>query len=454
MESHLKESSDIVSLQHSSATAATDLSISAILNNQSNELFVEDDSHLKSIFRYLKNFNYKGDIAFDQKASSAFKIIFKSVVSNGGKTFRDKVLQMSFKYKFWPIFVHVFGERYELLKYEIAKDANRLTDKHTIEFVSRAVDMIRVFATTPRFCTEFIKLNGVLILVKLLQQDTLIESFVTSVRESEQDEQNKKEVQMIEIMVRGSIGCLLSLSKFYASTKTKWPKKELNMMDRMFELSEKLKEIGDCQLAIYLLLAMIADESDTSRREYLRKYVTHDLIEIVGHLCDRLISIEEKVQRIQLELNEANDDTREVCTLTVKKTIWHLIEMLDGIYNLSMNDSIKYDMFNTYRLGQYLKGIVRTGNEVECEHAVRLLWQLCFNDKVAIEVRRDTELIEKIGSFLKGETKTGRKSMSRVCEGVLWQMKHRFDSKTQPPYSSTNRFQSLNKTLISYSLID
>lgn len=69
--------------------------------------------------------------------------------------------------------------------------------------------------------------------------------------------------------------------------------------------------------------------------------------------------------------------------------------ILNAINSLSSSDEqLKYWLYNDYKMSRYLREIIYQGNEYEKECAIYSLWNFCFDRRVAIHFRSDTELVD------------------------------------------------------------
>ena len=57
--------------------------------------------------------------------------------------------------------------------------------------------------------------------------------------------------------------------------------------------------------------------------------------------------------------------------LKVNGTIWHIIELLNALYHMSVNDTIKYDVYFTYKMNESLRDICYYGNRIEKEYSLK-----------------------------------------------------------------------------------
>lgn len=125
--------------------------------------------------------------------------------------------------------------------------------------------------------------------------------------------------------------------------------------------------------------------------------------------CAKAIFTKEGLKRVPIEVD---DEIKEVCRVQVKSTLWHIIELLNALHHLSVNDSIKHEIYFVCDVRKHIKDIIMEGVDVEIAYACSLLNQLCFDTRIAKDVLNDTELYTKIKNIAMTKTKT-----KESCDG-------------------------------------
>lgn len=75
------------------------------------------------------------------------------------------------------------------------------------------------------------------------------------------------------------------------------------------------------------------------------------------------------------------------------EVVWRLTELLSFLTKVvDSNDSLKYELYERKSLGIYLGRILFSGNMVEKEYALKLLWKLALDKRVADRIRADLNL--------------------------------------------------------------
>ncbi len=110
-----------------------------------------------------------------------------------------------------------------------------------------------------------------------------------------------------------------------------------------------------------------------------------------------------------------------------------MVELLTGLYRLSVNDNIKQDIFEVYQMKNHLKTLIIKGNEVEKEYSLRLLYQLCFNEEIAKELHDNIEFSEllKYIEELAKDTTLKRPNIKKHIEGIFWKVESKDKEKVE-----------------------
>ena len=72
----------------------------------------------------------------------------------------------------------------------------------------------------------------------------------------------------------------------------------------------------------------------------------------------------------------------------------------------------------------HLKTFIYKGNEIEKENAVKLMYQLCFDEIIAKDVGQDEQMLNFLNEIIKDESYK-RNQLKRYCNGVLFMINTR-----------------------------
>ena len=86
-----------------------------------------------------------------------------------------------------------------------------------------------------------------------------------------------------------------------------------------------MKKVEDCEIACYMGLALIADEEEIQKFENI-KQVIPGIVNIIQKMDDAFNG-KRKLERISVQLNENDQEKKEISKIIIKGTLWHLQEV-------------------------------------------------------------------------------------------------------------------------------
>jgi hypothetical protein len=427
-------------------------SSSSSLNRYSKDLQADlnnnEGKSVEELFKYLNNFKDLNDLNKDDRAFGAIRIIRSEILN---KKKQENTIQLSFKHNFTQILLTILKNERERLSnvlnintmnHQLACD-NKENKNYlkTFGFSYLCIGIVRQLSNkSARFCLDFVESNGIETLLGYLKLEPLIEAYIKLDKElygkeakkptKDDDPEYKYKSKSrkglcdsIDCLIRGSIGSMLNLSRVYDTTKSKWKKEETDLVNFLLMLVDKLKDTNDCEMAINMLIAFIADENEIKALgDMSGSKPIQTIVNLIRKLCSTLSKGEKAIKRISIQLNET--DKSENCmiaaTITKRRTMWHCVELLNALYHMAICDEIKMEIYEKQNMKEYLRVIISNGNEIEQEYSIKLLWQLCFDKKIAHHVTDDDLLMRKLEQLrdLKGQNV---ESLKNVCHGILWQ---------------------------------
>lgn len=99
--------------------------------------------------------------------------------------------------------------------------------------------------------------------------------------------------------------------------------------------------------------------------------------------------------------------------------IWNIMELLEALYHMCVNDTMKKEAYETYNMKTCLRKLIFKGNNIEKSFSLKLLYQLCFDDTVICDLEKDQEFT----AFLLELSKLHDSGLlKKNCEGILWKI--------------------------------
>ena len=298
-----------------------------------------------------------------------------------------------------------------------------------IELLTNIGDLIVNYTNmSTSFASSLIQNNGLAILLESFV--ILIDQFLTL--------ENKTNFDLYEICNSLS-STIFNTSKLKNSFVQEW--KETDALNILLNQSLKIKGehfFADINITIYASIAFIFEEKDLDRLTEIQEAVK-SLSEIV-EFCANLVKRSDPPR----DHFKMHGDGDRVVESVISNNDWLVIEIFQCLYRLSVSDSIKHDIYFRYMCNKYLRDFIYFGNEFEKEFALKLLWQLCFENKIGEDICQD----EKLYSIIKEiSDNKGPKELVRCCSGIIWLI----NEKTQPKKSSQSISSKLKHVMISYN---
>ncbi|CAF1031023.1 unnamed protein product [Brachionus calyciflorus] len=189
---------------------------------------------------------------------------------------------------------------------------------------------------------------------------------------------------LVGFLVRSAIGSLVNLS----TNSSQLIESNRNFLNVVVKLSKDLKQIDDCELACYIILANILEEDEFLKFLSLENLL-RELIKVISKMANIISAKTKDLIRMPIEIE---DKIENVCVIPMGQTLWHFVEIIESLYKIALNDSLKKDIYFNFGLKQSLTSIVNDGNNIEKKYAIKFLNQLCFDSEIAKDIYNDKKL--------------------------------------------------------------
>jgi len=332
-------------------------------------------------------------------------------------------------------YVKIFEKEVTLENTELNKSLLEIVEfilPETITFLN-----IKAYSSI-KFCNKFIESNGLKILFDFISNPILLQNYAAYASSVE----NPKFIS-IDNVLRRSMGSLVCLARAYSNYKNSW--KNANAVTIFLNYLKTTKHILDNRIYACMASAFVADDDDIERLPTLREVIP-DLARLAG-LAAKSIKENKNLVRNQFELDDSDNEVAEICCVRDGDhgdTQWSLVNLLKALYHLGVHDRLKQEIYYKNHMRKHLKSIVYAGNDIEKVYALNLVWQLCFDAKIAKDVREDRSFFE----FLEGLSNQKRKSHKKVkqcASGIIWQISNKLNSETSA-YSQVENEKRIAKS--------
>lgn len=268
-----------------------------------------------------------------------------------------------------------------------------------------------------KFRKTFHNKNGSKILLDYLSNENIISYFILF--------KNKKFLHLNEnfSLMKSVIGTLHNISKSENFTG-------LNATNILLGLAHQMKSENAYLMPIYMTLANILTDKEIDELSDTTEIV-NTIVHIIS-ICSNLIS-DEKTQTPRLKIDLENGCVEDICTVNDDNGIqWDLTELISGLFRISVNDKIKYHIYANCKINEYLDRIIFHGNLIEKEYAIKLLYQLSFDDNVSNLIGKDKNLISTLKTLIETyEMNSENQTLTEQCKGLLWTVENKLSNSDE-----------------------
>ena len=242
-------------------------------------------------------------------------------------------------------------------------------------------------------------------------------------------------------ILKSILGTLPNLSKSAFKYRVSW--QSLEVFRVLLNLSQKFAGVEDDDpiLAIYLTIANIATDEDIEKLTELRNVAKRIVDKI--HNCATVLAENDRIERADRKLDcslsrmsvQLEEYQNEIFHISLEPGgVWLLTELIQPLYNFAVNDSFKQFIYYELNIKEDLITILTHGNEIETEYSLSLLYQLCFDKRIAHDVLDTKALFEYIVTLK--PTKAG---LVKTRDGILWLVKSHMKETSDQTHAAGNK---------------
>ncbi|RNA00999.1 hypothetical protein BpHYR1_043720 [Brachionus plicatilis] len=258
-----------------------------------------------------------------------------------------------------------------------------------------------------KFGARIHEMEGIQVLIDIVTDKNLI-GILSKTIECKQTIFNS-----VELFLKYILGSLHNLAKISPKYMNLW--RNADSVNRLIDLSNKVNSLVSIKNVCYITVALLATDKEIENLQEITEvtaFLTKTINKCVLQYLDPL-----KILRTEIQLNDDNV-YHSIISVSAHGILWSLTELVQALYALAINDSIKKDIYFRDKINEAIKKIIFNGNEKEVEIGFKLLWQLSFDETVLTDVSNNAELLEKIRSF----KNSSNKEIVQNVDGLLWLM--------------------------------
>jgi hypothetical protein len=329
-------------------------------------------------------------------------------------TFIEKCNQETIK-KFIKFSLHFIEYSHKTLAHDL-KNYDLKNDKYNdiknrigkILIIYEFVDAIaKLSAKSIQFCESFHdeeSKNGIKVLLDFLKDEGIAFQLTNKIKEN-------FFINLFRYLLNCYVSALFSLSRVYDKYREKW--NSLNVLTSLLDLI-KNSENKKNNLKLIMIISNIASVVDLNKisgeRVLLEELATHVKL-FATALSDENIFRSKQFKR---EFYQIDEDKFEV---TKESGGNNLIEVLETFYKFSLDDKLKNTIYEKAK--ESIKMIIKFGNEIEQQYAIKFLNQLFFDKKVLEDFKNDKEFNEIITDIVLKKKDTNI-NLVKSINRILW----------------------------------
>ena len=260
------------------------------------------------------------------------------------------------------------------------------------------------------FCIKFQKdnENSLKALLNFLTDEFILQMMI-----------NNKENMIIDLFLdlhyRTICSSILNLSKVSDKIKKNWI--NINASKKLMDLSKRFQNFKppyneDFGLINIMTIGNVASDEDLNNFSVAPRLLA-SLIKRVEDLANGLEEKTSLIQRVKIEDNEIEHE------FIVDSDGYNLFECLQAFYKYSINDKLKNSIYETFNIKPILKKVLINGNTSEQIYTYKLLNQLCFDKKIALDIGTDSETVNLMKD-IQANSETVNKNLLKYVNGVMW----------------------------------
>jgi hypothetical protein len=216
-------------------------------------------------------------------------------------------------------------------------------------------------------------------------------------------------------LLRALIGTINNVSKI--ADDIKQTLQELNAAQIIMKFAVIMKDFPSHRMSAYMAAANMLNDNEIETLPDTKMII--EMIMSLIKICTNALKTKKGIQRDKVSIDGQRERNEVVFIVSTNMSNYHIIELLQVLYRISVNDKIKTELCETYKLNEHLEILILEGNLTEKEYSLRSLWQLCFQATIAQQLFENKKLYEYIVNNLM-KKQVDNKNIHKFCDGIIW----------------------------------
>jgi hypothetical protein len=384
-------------------------------SSQIQDMSQDFSQKLDKALEYLQGIEDVSKFVLDPRAAVAFEFVYS--ISNSqdvdliGKS--DAIIE---------IIANIISyNKNDIISYVNSYDTlNELRDAKEIEtlYISQfqlnlklALICWKLSNRSKEFKYKFYDYKGFETILGYIKDENFLQNCIRFKHSVEKKDQPKPGIRFL----RALIGTINNVSKI--ADDVKQTLRELNAAQIIMKFAVIMKDFPSHRMSAYMAAANILNDNEIETLPDTKIII--EMIMSLIKICTNALKTNNGIRRDKVSIDGQRERNEEVFIVYYDMTKYHIIELLQVLYRISVNDKLKTELCETYKLNEHLEILILEGNSTEKEYSLKSFWQLCFQETLAQKLIENKKLYEYIVNDLR-KKQVNNNNIHKFCDGIIW----------------------------------
>jgi hypothetical protein len=215
--------------------------------------------------------------------------------------------------------------------------------------------------------------------------------------------------------LRALIGTINNVSKI--ADDIKHTLRQINAAQIIMKYAVLMEKFPSHRMSASMAAANVLNDNEIET--LLDTKIIIEMIMSLIKICTNALKTNNGIRRDKVSIDGQRERNEEVFIVYYDMTKYHIIELLQVLYRISVNDKLKTELCETYKLNEHLEILILEGNSTEKEYSLKSFWQLCFQETLAQKLIENKKLYEYIVNDLR-KKQVNNNNIHKFCDGIIW----------------------------------